>query len=968
MKFKRKVVCILISHLILITTLLSTTILSVASGGKGQDRLTDNVESTKNNSNLISYYAYLEKFKGSREAANPIILNIRDGKVSEENARLMDNYNNKETVVNLSENGYIEWDINVPQSAFYYIDVEYQGIKDKNRDIEIFYMVDGAFPYSGSDVITLKRTWKDAEKIKQDKNGNDLIPRQEEIFLWKKVLLTDFAGFSSKPYKIFFESGKHKFRIGSVRESVSIANIELKGEYIIPTYQDVKAEYDIKGYKPVGKFYLEQQAENTSYKSDQMLYPVYDRSDPATKPYNVSKIKRNTIGQRNWSKPGMSVSYEIEVEQAGLYLISVKYRQNYQIGMSTFRNIYVNGEIPFKEMENVDFPYDLRWKNKTLKDRNGEPCYVYLKKGINTITFEATTGKWSDVFQEVEQINYTLNDIYRKITMITSTQPDPYRDYMLDVEIPGLVDTLKQQSKNLFLQADKFDELNGEKSTQSETLRRVAEQLASFAKDPETMPSRLSNYRNNISAISSWLLQGKEQPLEMDYFIIHSAEKQLPKPTAGFWAKLRHNVLNFFVSFVEDYSGYDKYEDGEAITVWTSDSREMVQVMKDMIENGFTSQTGIKVNLSLVQGGFIEATLAGTGPDIALGVSRGQTVNLACRGALVDLSQFATFKHAIKSFDDDAMVPYEYNGKYYGLPNTQVFFMMFYRTTIFKELGLKPPDTWGELYKIIPVLQRNNMSIGLPYTAISAQGAVDAGLGSKDIFPALLLQYGGSYYNNDKSATALNSPQALDAFKMWTNFYTKYSFDLTYDFNTRFRTGEMPLGIAPFTMYNVFAVAAPEIRNQWDMVPIPGIKKADGTIDRSVGASGSAAVIFSTAKNKENCWKFLDWWSSAETQYKYGMMAENIMGIAGRYIPANLEAFERLPWSKKELDTINLQRKYVKEIPEVPGSYYVSRSIDNAFRSVVYSNSNPREMLDLENDNINREIMRKRIELGLDKP
>ena len=48
--------------------------------------------------------------------------------------------------------------------------------------------------------------------------------------------------------------------------------------------------------------------------------------------------------------------------------------------------------------------------------------------------------------------------------------------------------------------------------------------------------------------------------------------------------------------------------------------------------------------------------------------------------------------------------------------------------------------------------------------------------------------------------------------------------------------------------------------------------------------------------------------------------------------------------------------------------YYICllyTSLDNAFRSVLYDSKNPREAFERENDNINREITRKRNELGL---
>ncbi len=54
------------------------------------------------------------------------------------------------------------------------------------------------------------------------------------------------------------------------------------------------------------------QAEKTLEKSDVVLYPTYDRTSPATIPYDPVRIRRNTIGKGNWSEPGMWISYLID--------------------------------------------------------------------------------------------------------------------------------------------------------------------------------------------------------------------------------------------------------------------------------------------------------------------------------------------------------------------------------------------------------------------------------------------------------------------------------------------------------------------------------------------------------------------------------------------------------------------------------------------------------------------------------
>ncbi|MCI7498051.1 MAG: hypothetical protein MSA82_01410, partial [Oscillospiraceae bacterium] len=81
---------------------------------------------------------------------------------------------------------------------------------------------------------------------------------------------------------------------------------------------------------------------------------------------------------------------------------------------------------------------------------------------------------------------------------------------------------------------------------------------------------------------------------------------------------------------------------------------------------------------------------------------------------------------------------------------------------------------------------------------------------------------------------------------------------------------------------------------------------------------------------------------------------------------ANVEALQKLNWSKSDLTKINAQLAELDEIPIIPSSYVVTRSIMNAFRAVVNDNDNARETLRWYNKDINAEITRKRKNLGLD--
>ncbi len=59
----------------------------------------------------------------------------------------------------------------------------------------------------------------------------------------------------------------------------------------------------------------------------------------------------------------------------------------------------------------------------------------------------------------------------------------------------------------------------------------------------------------------------------------------------------------------------------------------------------------------MVQGVIVEATLAGSGPEVCLEEARGYPVNLASRGAMVDLSQFEGFEEVLARYPEGRRFP-----------------------------------------------------------------------------------------------------------------------------------------------------------------------------------------------------------------------------------------------------------------------------------------------------------------------
>ena len=129
-------------------------------------------------------------------------------------------------------------------------------------------------------------------------------------------------------------------------------------------------------------------------------------------------------------------------------------------------------------------------------------------------------------------------------------------------------------------------------------------------------------------------------------------------------------------------------------------------------------------------------------------------------------------------------------------------------------------------------------------------------------------------------------------------------------------------------------------------------------------------MMMKKTKDKEASWEFMKWWSSTDVQTQYGKEMEGLMGEAARYPTANVEAFANLPWPTDDYEALESQFQKVQGIPQVPGSYYTWRNINNAFYSVVVADDDkkmqPREALYEYIEYINSEITNKRQEFGME--
>lgn len=868
-----------------------------------------------------------------------------------------------------NQEGSVSWTVNIPETGVYNIKMIYEALESNTNDVEFSLLIDGESSYATASRITLSKRWINESEIKQDSRQNDIRPGQISTPCWQETPLEDIDGLFNEPLEFYMEAGEHTITFESEKAEFAVKSFTFY-QYEAPAAYTAPSDSDLtqaQGQK------ITLEGETAAYKSSRTLYPTADKSSYLTSSANGSsptKTRYNTIGSGSWTQSTQTVTWEFNVDKAGYYKIGIRGRQDQMRGMYSNRRLYVNGEVPCLEANQIKFYYDTEWSITTPKSENGDDLYFYLQAGTNTISLEAVPGEIGEIMGDLDELVYNINSYYRQIRQITGPDPDEYNNYMIDTAIPSIVPDFKEYAKTLRDKKAEIEKLSGSGGTEAETLEKMAIVLDKCIKKPDLIPEMMSQIKDNITSVSSFVNQYREQPLEVDMIEVATSDQDFTSCDKSFFGSLGFGFKGFIGSFFEDYNALSD-EDESAMECWVMLGRDNAEALQQLISSEYNPTAKTKINLKLVQGGIVEATFAGKGPDLALFMGGDFPIQLAARGVLTDLTTFSDFDEVKSRFADDATVLYQYNGGTYGLPCDQTFPMLFYRSDILSEYGIDPAtdlNTWDGLLNCLPTLQRNYLEVGLILPVMTSTGGttqVSAITEPGNTFAMLLLQQGLNYYNDEQTKTTFDTQEAVNAFDTWTKFYTTYSFQQTYDAFTRFRTGDMPVVIQNYTFYNQLSVAAPEIKGCWGFQPVPGTVQEDGTINHAANSNGSGAIIFTKAADQEGAWDFIKWFTSTDAQVKYGNNIESILGTMGRYATANEEALQQLSWTTSEVNLLLDQLNSQVEIPIIPASYGVTRNVMNAFRAVVNDYDNARDTLFWYNKDINDEITRKLEDLGL---
>lgn len=876
---------------------------------------------------------------------------------------LITEYEGRQALLWTGSTPFIEFDVTMAQDGLFRLELDYYLQEGSSSAGKRSLYVDGRYPFLEANDLVFYRYFKDKNEPVVNSLGDETRPSQTEVPGWRTQALANSSGLIEEPFVFFLEKGSHVLRLNYVQGDMAVSAIRVLAVKEVPAYEEVAESYKALGYKSAGQS-LDIQAEAYAKEKNDPTLRRENDGDPLVTPHSDTSRLLNVMGAYRWRSGNQEITWELSVPENGLYKIGVRAKQQWQDGVPSYRQIKIDGEVPFKELLAYKFDYSPAWNTAVLSDEKGNSYEFYLTAGTHTLSMSVKYGPMTPIIESISEDIQILSDLLLNITLIAGNDPDPNYDYDFFNKIPGMKTDMKDLASSMQWKYEQLKAMSDKLPAMANNFMTIQAQLNAMINNPYSIARKVDELISSQESLSNWYLELQKSPLVIDYFKLGPTAEKWANKQSNLFQRIKTTLLNFFASFSKDYDNVgsvltDDVEINKTITVWIARGTEWAEVIKELADEEFTPQYGIALNVNVVPSGQLVAGSAnalmlsitsGKAPDVALGVDATSPVEFAIRDAVYDLSLMPDFDEVKSRFVEGIMTPYEYDGGTYAIPETMNFNVMFYRKDILKKFNVQHPDTREQLYSyVMPALYQNGLQFYF----------------ERD-FTQFLFQNGGEFYSQDGMTSALDTPEAYLAFKEFTELFTHYGVPEVANFYQYMRNGRMPIGIGNFNTYMQLSVAAPELAGKWGIAPIPGVLMADGTIDRTAGAiTAQGDVIMKQSEEPEASWEFLKWWSSAETQTKFAKEVEALMGAEARWNTANREAFINLSWNEGDIEVLREQWEWAKETPTVLGGYFTARHLTNAWTTVVVSGGDVRDALEQAVKDINRELRMKQEEYGV---
>ncbi len=911
-------------------------------------------------SRLTTNYSTVSKgYKEAVYTGDAIVYRISEAVAKADRAFLTNNnYEYVNDVLAVKAGDTVTLTIDVPVSGRYVMSFDYLSYDESILPVEMGMKIDGGYPFYEARSMKFETTWV-SDGVDVDRYGNEIVSLPDKLIRWEHKEVMDASYRYSDPLPVELTAGVHKLELNIQEGTLLLGNISLEAPGDVAEYAgSTKAE---------GNALITIEAEDFYQRNDSSIHAIGEYGSSLS-PLSATTTVLNIIDEDSFNEAGQTVSYQFHVDNAGYYYIGMNYRQSEKNDFPVFVDWKIDGEIPNSAFKSYQVEAANKFRTVTLTDDNDDKLSVYLEPGDHTISLTISADNLRYALEAVDEIMSGISDLSLEVTKVAGTNKDKYRDLKLTRYIPDVQDRLLGWVDELYSLAEQAQPYVNAKSPDKVAafsyLLIAANQLKSLAEKPNELVYRVDELSTSVNSINTQIANFvdliNDNDLSIDRIYIYQDGARLPKGQ-NIFQSIGTSLKRFGYSFMgQSYSASNT--DESHIQVWVNRPRTYVEIMQKMIDEKFTPETGIEVDLSIMTDAqkLILSNASGDTPDIATGINYSIPFDLAIRGSLVDLSKFDNYKEVFGRYSEGLLVPSVVGDGLYSLPETMNFYVMFYRTDILSKLGLSVPNTMDELIAMLPDLQMRGLNVYYPTAAMLVMRNFHG-------TTPIIYQMDGALYGNTALDILVDSEATVEGFTELTELFTLY--DLPVDvpnFYQHFRNGDLPIGIADFNSYNLILNAAPEIANSWSIALVPGIEDEEtGEVKRYMSGGAESTVMFSSDDEREQkAWQFMEWWSRADIQAEFGQRLQILYGDEYIWPTANLEAFERLPYPTSDKDIILTQAQYILETPRLLGSYMMERELSNAFNDVVVNGDTVRSRIDEVAKTVLRETERKLEEFG----
>lgn len=868
-------------------------------------------------------------------------------------------YSSSESVFDLHAGDTAAFSEEVPETALYAVSFDYISYDDSVLPIEFSMALDEEenFLFYECRNVKLRSTWLPKSERSFDRYNDEVVTVPDKAIQWESAYFTDSSARRSAPLLIELPAGQHTLYLKVESGNFLLGRVSLTAPEKIPAHTAAQTA--------AGDAVITVEAEKYFSVNESSVHAAAE-FDAGVSPYKVTDSELNTLDSGAFDTAGQTVTYKFSADRAGYYYIAANYRQSDKTDFPVFLDVSVDGKIPDSDFSACEMAYSTNYRISTLAGHGGDKLAVWLEPGEHTLSFTITLDPICYVLEAVEEIMAGVNDLALEITKVAGTNSDKYRDLSLSRYIPDLDKTLRGYADELVsLEASAREYTEGGKNVAvMSSMLIAANQLRSLANNPDEIPYRIAELSSSTNSVNQYLANTIDSLLKnglaIDRIWLYQEDAELPS-LPGFFESMWKSIERFIASFF-DQSYSASNVDREHLQVWVNRSSQYVQVMQKMIDEYFTPDTGIDVDISIMpdQYKLVLANSSGNAPDVATGINYTVPYELAIRGALADMAQYSDFQETASVYEPGFFLTGTIGQSVYSMPETMNFWVLVYRTDVLEKLGLSVPDTMQDVIDMLPELQMRGLNFYYPTAGMRAMRNFHG-------TTPLIVQSGGALYSGiAQDGTTLGSEASVKGFTTLTDLFTVYDMPVDIDnFYQHFRNGDIPIGICDYGTYNLISNAAPELAGSWDISIVPGLEQEDGSIARNTCGCAESTVIFkSNAEREAKAWEFIKWWSSTPVQSEFGQTMQITYGDEYLWTTANVEAFERLPLDSGHKKVILEFAKNVIDVARVPGTYMLEREISNAFNSVVVDGKSAQTRIDEAVKVINREMKRKLEEFG----